>query len=274
MTLFSHAGSTYELPDLSPHFPYFPVDGKMSEEERACYLYDLDRHTKKVKTAFSDLVFDLQKNLEQTKDVKDIVCYLNYYDEHFKKLLHDCTNMAEVFEHIFSYSSFFDFEFIKRLTRKFASRKIKERLKKYRKMFQTYLKRRIVEFPDDAFEDANKSEKVYKVKTDRVFADLTGEDLQKLQYEMNKIFDNKFLRILRVEEGCVQLTFRGFEEDEFSITTKQQQALRNVDVLGIKYGEYFVDIEKGFVKESEKFGELYSSRDTVSNNRRRGSRIT
>ena len=206
-------GSTFGLPDLSPLFPHFSSDDKkMSEEEHSYYLFNLDKHTEKVKTAFGSLVFDLQKCLEQSETVEDIVFYLNLIisDEKIKKLLRGCTTIAKVFSKICEYSSFFDFEFLKSLARKFGSRKVKQKLKRYTAMLQDYLKRRIVEFPDYTFDDVKKSEKVYVVKTDKIFKDLTGEDLKKLQYEMNKILGNKMLCLLRVEEGCAQLTFRGF----------------------------------------------------------------
>lgn len=224
----------------------------MSDEKRSYYLFNLDRHTEKVKTAFASLVFDLQKSLEQERSVVDIICYLKLIieDINCKKLLNDCSTVAEIFDIINLYSSFFDFEYIKILTRKFGSIKVKKTMKKYTNMFQEYLKRRIVEIPDDAFDNENEFEKLYKVKTDHVLNNLSGEDLKKLQYEMNKILGHKLVRLLRVEEGCTQLTFRGFEINFDNLSKQELQALRNVGVQNITHGEYSMAIKKEFDKEN------------------------
>lgn len=65
---------------------------------------------------------------------------------------------------------------------------------------------------------------------------------------MNVILGHKLYRLLHVEEGCVQLAIRGFEEDELNISEEQQQALRNVGVLSISYGHRCVDIAEKFSK--------------------------
>lgn len=226
----------------------------MSDAERSCYLFNLEKHTEKVKAAFGSLVYDIQKHLEQKK-VKDLVHYLNRTttDKNLKEHLRDCSTTEELFDKLYVYSSFFDFEFLKRLTRKFGSRKIKHKLNRYIEMFRSYLKRRIVEMPNHTFDDVTESEKVYVVKTDKNFNDFTGEDLKKLQYQMNKILENKLLCLKHVEEGCVQLTFRGFEEDNFMITAEEKQDLRNVGVLSIAYGEHFMDFENEFIKKEVPF---------------------
>ncbi len=98
-------GSTFELPDLSPLFPHFPSSGK-TEEDYSYYLFNLKQHTEKIKTAFGSLVFDLQKNLEQSNNLQDVICYLKYiiFDENFKKELNGCTCMAKVLEKLYTFS--------------------------------------------------------------------------------------------------------------------------------------------------------------------------
>lgn len=222
----------------------------MSEEEYSYYLYNLNRHTEKVKTAFANLLFELQKHLEQTRSVRDVVLYLKMITRngHFETSF---SSMGEVFENLHTYSSFFNCELIKRLTRKFGSQKVKARLTKYRNMVEAYLKRRVIEFPNDVFEDSTISGEVYIIKTDHVFKDLTGEELCNIHYQMNRILKQKMVRLLRIEEGCTQLTFIGFAEDKFNITAEQQQTLRNLGVLSIRYGEYFINIEKEFPKHGK-----------------------
>ena len=65
----------------------------------------------------------------------------------------------------------------------------------------------------------------------------TLEEYDTLQFEMNKLLGGKLLRLVNVEEGCVQLTFRGFVEPELSLPKEKYQELRNIGVLSITYGE-------------------------------------
>ena len=111
-------------------------------------------------------------------------------------------------------------------------------------MFREYSKRRVVECPNDAFGDAEESVKDYDIvlKTDKIHQSLTVNELLKLRYEITKILGHK--RLLDVREGCVQLTFKGFEDEEFTVAEEQQQSLRNVGVLSISCGDQVVDISK------------------------------
>ncbi len=63
--------------------------------------------------------------------------------------------------------------------------------------------------------------------------------LDKLRAPINRILGTKFLRLLSVDKGCIQLTFRTLplvEEDIFSIIQDQVLSLKDLGVLSIKYG--------------------------------------
>lgn len=255
-----HTGSsTFELPDLSPYFPYFPASGKMSEEDHSFYLFELDQETQKVKRAFGSLRFDLEQNLE-TQKLENVIRYLELIKSDLKKLFTDCKSIEDVFDIFDPYSSFFDFELVKSLTHKFGSTGVKEKFKKYKKMFQKYLKHRVVECPHDSFGDIGNSEKVYVLKTDKSLETLTADDLKVLQYKLSKILENKLLRLLRVETGCMQLTFRGVEEEQLNIGAEIQQALRDVGVLSIRYGDQYVNISEKFMKQGIKMEKIFGEK--------------
>ena len=238
-----------ELPpvDLGPYFPYLSAES-MSEEELSFHRLQLNEETKKIKKSFASLVLNLQKRVEETSKLDDVVNILTFYDNVYEKLLHDCTSIAEVFRKISSVFSFFDYDLVKLLSRKFGSLSIKKDLKKYKKKFQDYSKRRICECPSDAFGDVQKSEKVYVLKTDKSIEDLTVAQLQQLQYEMNKVLGQRLLRLLDVEKGCVSLVFRIFEHRDLS--KHQQQALRKLGVLSVTYGEQCVDFSMALASEN------------------------
>ena len=229
----------------------------MPKENLDFYFYDLDCHTSKIKAAYSTIMSKLQEDLERNSTLQSVINCLKAYDKPLcdKLQLADCKSIEEVFSGIIDYFSFFNFEIIKVLTR-IASRNTRNDLKKYEAMFKTYSKRRVVECPSDAFGDAEESEKVYVLKTDRNLNSLGVMKLRQLCYEITKILGHK--RLLQVSEGCVQLTFRTID-DEFTVTEEQQQALRNVGVLGITYGDQMVDIAKKFQMSLKNVGELWDT---------------
>lgn len=235
--------------ELGPYFPYLSAES-MSKEDLSFYCLQLNEETKKIKKHFASLVFNLQKRVEETSKVGDVINILTFYDNVYEKLLQGCTTITEVFRKISSVFSFFDYDLIKLLSRKFGSLGIKKDLKKYKKRFQDYSKRRVCECPSDAFGDVLKSEKVYVLKTDKSLEDFTVAQLQQLQYEMNKVLGQRLLRLLHVEKGCVSLTFRTMEQHQMNLSKSQQQALRKLGVLNVTYGKQHVDISMALTPEN------------------------
>lgn len=142
----SCADSAFALPDVSVFFSNYQAG---MSEERYFYLYNLNEHTKKVKTAFAGLVFELQKYLEQNSSVQEVLNLLNLA---LAEQLNCYKTILEIFHKIVNYFSFFDYELIKLLIRHLGSKYLqKKKMKKYEKMFYEYSKRRVVECPNDAF---------------------------------------------------------------------------------------------------------------------------
>jgi hypothetical protein len=200
----------------------------MSEEDRYFYLQNLEEHTKKTKRAFANLVLGLQKYLQETESINRVIDSLKILHVELK----GNETWRDLFDVISKYISFFDYDLIKDLIRHFGSPNLKKKLRQYKKMFNEYSKRRVIECPDDAFGDVHETEKLIKLKTDKDMEKLTVEELKKLQYQISSVLGQRVLRLLRVEEGCVQLTFR-MTCEEFTLNSKQQQDLRNVGVSSI-----------------------------------------
>ena len=207
-------------------------------------MINLDRHTEKLKMAFASLVCDLEKHLSRQNERANVLLYLKLIDKNLHEKVRDYESISDIISELSEHISFFDYAIIRRFIREFGSANNKRKLKKYRGMFREYSKRRVIECPNDAFGVVDKAEKVWVIKTDKNFETLTVNDVKMLQCEMNKELGsvNKPMRLLSVEEGCVQLIFRGFGEEKFIITDKQQQNLRNLGVLSIRYGDQLMNI--------------------------------
>ena len=229
--------------ELAAYFPYLPVDGSMSEEERLEHVSALYRESEKIKKKFTAFMFNLQKDLEKNSKLEDIINLLVFYDKALAGKLSNSNSIALVFRNIRQYVSFFDYELLKVLAKHLGSSELKKKLVKYKMSFQEFAKRHICECPTDVFGDSESTdEKVYVIKIDRSMEDLTLEELKTLQRKMNEILGQRFLKPLKVQDGCVQVTFQTFHDNKLIITAKQQQALSKLGILNITCGSEFIDI--------------------------------
>ena len=149
------------------------------------------------------------------------------------------------------------YSIIKLLVQKLNSTAIAKKLKKYKKAFREYSKLRICECPAGAFGSCEDKEKVYVLKTEMKLND-SLEEFEKLQFEMNKVLGGKLLRLINVEEGCVQLTFRGFDEPELSLSKQNLQELRKIGVSGLSYyGDQVFDFSDSVPNPQQPAGITY-----------------
>ena len=199
--------------------------------------------TEILKRKFASLVFDVQKALVSNQwKVEDVTTLikLHYQSDEISKLLDESESIAEIFGRLSKYFSFFNYNIIKLIVSKLNSTAIIKKLKKYKKAFREYSKLRICECPAGASGSREDKEKVYVLKTEMKLNN-SLEEYEKLQFEMNKVLGGKLLRLIDVEEGCVQLTFRGFVEAELSLLKENGQELRNIGVLCLTYGDQEFD---------------------------------
>ena len=220
---------------------YFPLIS--DKEALPHYRMKLLDRTESIQRKFSSLVFDLQKalvnNQWQLEDVMTLI-KLHYPSDETSKLLDGSESIAEIFVRLSKYFSFFNYSIIKLIVSKLNSTTITKKLKKYKKAFREYSKLRICECPAGTFGSCEDQEKAYVLKTEMKLND-SLEEYEKLQFQMNKVLGGKLLRLVNVEEGCVQLTFKGFVEPELSLSKENGQELRNIGVLCLTYGDQVFD---------------------------------
>ncbi len=237
----------------------------MSEEELDHYRTKLYQETKAIKLKFDRLVFKLQQTVEKSLKVKDISCLLKSHEEHFEERLRDCATVSDVLDNAAPIWSFYDYKVIKDLIKNEGTDENKKHLEKYEKRFQDYSKRRMCECPKDAFGVQNKSEKCFALKMDENMNFFTLKQLKNLQFRMNRILGRKFLRLLRVEEGCIRLIFRSSSEDVIDLSPDQQRMLRRLRVLKVSYGDRSMDMpelevhDTASTKDDSEFNDRYNN---------------
>ena len=117
-------------------------------------------------------------------------------------------------------------------------------LQNYEREFDEYSKRRIYECPlvYGSMSDADHAELV--VKLDSVYEEFTVKELKKFQYRLSRtlhVSSQSVLRLLQVEEGCLQLIFQvpSFVQQEiFPLSSEQESALAAEGVIRLTCGDY------------------------------------
>ena len=229
--------------DLTPCFPFLATDD-LSEAEKDFQRQQLYSETQDIRRKFAGLVFDLQKSTEKSYKLEDVINVLKFHDKKFEKILKDCASIAEVFGKASNYWSFYDHGIIKLLTQKLGTSSSKRKFQRFEEKFQEYSRRRICECPSNVFGEKEKSETVLVLKSELELEDMTLKELRIYQHRMNRILKTSTMRLLHVDKGCMELSFRVLEDSLHmeAITEEKQHALRNIGVISISYGEFHCDL--------------------------------
>ena len=229
--------------DLTPCFPFLATKD-LSEAEKDFKRQQLYSETQDIRRKFAGLVFNLQKTVEKFHSVKDVKNVLIYHDRNFENLLQGCATIADTFVEATKYSSFFDHGIIKLLTKELGTNSNKKKLRQFQETFQEYSRRRICECPSNVFGEKETSDTVLVLKSEMKVEDTTVEELRIYQHRMNRILKTSTMRLLHVDKGCMELTFRvlGDALHVEGITKEKQQALRNMGIISISYGELHFDL--------------------------------
>ena len=207
----------------------------------------LYQETNKLKFQFASLMYDLVEDLEKRLSTEKIrkAFKLVFYDSNFKNVLSNCTGFDSVFLEVREFVSFFDYDLLEHLIDRFGSDSIKNELDEYNCHFEAFAKRRVTECPSNAFDGCEResSEKVLVHVADKIIKDLTVEELKKFKHRINLILGDKLVKVLFVNGGSIRLTFRVFEDKNFTITEEQRQALLKEGVISITYGNQYFDMQ-------------------------------
>lgn len=205
-------------------------------------MHFLKDSTDKIKQNYGHLISKLKREIEDSRHVQDVANSLTFYHQKFEQELENCSTMDKLFSIISKNCSFYNFGLIKFLAKEFGSSSLKKRLRRYKQKFRDYAKRRLCECPSNAFGRLENSEKVFKIKTEEGTSSIsTLEDLEQYQFELNKILGHRLLRLLSVEEGCLELTFSTFSSiDIYTLTERQQKALKKLKVVRVSYEDKLI----------------------------------
>ena len=161
----------------------------------------------------------------------------------FHKKLQNAKSIEKVMWIIEDYFSFFNYHVIEHIVSKLGTDKDKDELRKYKEEFDRYSKRRVYECLPDFGSESEAEHAILVFKLDSVYEQFTVKAVKDFQSKLCGILcvPPSALHLLRVEEGCVQLTFQlpDFVQQEiFPLSSEQERALVEEGVIRLTCGNY------------------------------------
>ena len=160
---------------------------KMTEDEISMKKVEFERDTKEIKLEFSRLLLRLQKSLEGSCKVNDVVNLLINLDD--EDMLKRCKSIAEVFKRANRFWSFYETRAVKLLIDELGTDQDRLNYENYKKKFQAFCLKRVFLFPDG--KSSHEVGKKLAMETDRHIERLPEEQKKQLQYEMARVFKGK-----------------------------------------------------------------------------------
>ncbi len=159
----------------------------MTEDEISIKKIEFERETKEVKVEFSRLLHRLQKSLEKSCRVDDVVNLLINLDD--EDMFKRCKLIADVFKKANKFCSFFETKVVKLLVEELGTDHDRDNYENYKRKFQSFCLKRVFLFPDgkSSQEIGNK----LAMETDKHIEGLPEEQKKQLQYEISRVFKGK-----------------------------------------------------------------------------------
>ena len=209
---------------------------------------------KKFANIFTSFFESLEKNGETS--VRKVVSSLKLYgsykpvyggeEEPFLrdklKSLPENPEFVDVSDIVLEYCSFFDYDLLSYLVEFFGSDKDNSDLGAYEKSFEEYAKRKVYECPSEVGEVSDsEQERTVVVKLDHHYEGCSLNTLINLRKKICDILSIKFMKLCRVERGCICLTFQlpsHVLDAILPLTDQQKELLSSLHVLFIMSGDY------------------------------------
>ena len=162
---------------------------KMTEDEISMKKVEFERDTKEIKLEFSRLLLRLQKSLEGSCKVIDVVNLLINLDD--EDMLKRCKSIAEVFKRANRFWSFYETGVVRLLIDELGTDQDRLNYENYKKKFQAFCLKRVFLFPDG--KSSHEVGKKLAMEADPYIKRLPEEQKKQLQYEMARVFKGKNL---------------------------------------------------------------------------------
>ena len=238
-------------------FPYLDVSG-LAKEQQQELKERLQFESQGIMMQFQKLVSATVKSLIGRKvPLDELVLHvmtLGTFDPVFKEpqvpllqhrleKLKTASTICKFFLILNDYFSFFNYEIVEHIIMELGTNKDKANLHNYQEKFDQYVGRRIFECVPHLGPESETDQPNLVVKLDEQFDNYTGTKVKRFCRKLSETFNlsKGVLRLCRVEEGCIQLTFQvpSFVQQEiFPLSREQERILQAEGVIKLRCGEY------------------------------------
>ncbi len=229
--------------EKSSIFPFLKTPN-LTDAKREKLMRRLKSETNEMKEKFAVLIdrtlFSLKKHEVSMGELKASLKQLNVPGKNkLSNKLKKITDIGKAFEVLHRFWSFFDYEILGVIIKKFCF-DIYQDFEEYVSKFKKYCNRRVCEVPDDSYSTKlSKSEekKNLHIQIDQTFINelerLKMLDLKDITDTLGKILDSD-LRILKIRDSII-LTFHCLHELDvlFPLSSKQEEELQEIGVRRI-----------------------------------------
>ena len=249
-----------------------PPFQQLSRKEKAELKVMLNNDVKKMKLLFGCLVTKTRDSVEQRISAVDFavsILALGAYEpapgglegrerrdqpllDEYSDEIKRAKTLSEIFNILSAYWNYLNFEILEYIIDLYGTSDDKERLKSYKEELCKFCKRRIFELPSSESYSSNGNalspkEEKFNVKFN-VSEDITCEAILQMRGRIAEILHVRpaVLNIVRVDAGCVQITFlipKFVAKEIFPLSDNQTSALsKDVAVIRLECGEYVFEV--------------------------------
>ena len=255
-------GTNTELTVLSRQPPF----QQLSPSEREDLIATLDEDVREMQYLFGCLVTKTRDSIEERISVLKLagsILTLGAYepapegrdrsllDEHSEEIK-NAESISKVFIILNSYWNYLNYEILGYIVELYGTYADIERLISYNEKLCNFCKRRLFELPSpesgSGTDNASSSrQEKFKIKLD-VREDITCKEALRIKRRIAKILlvNSAALIIVRVDVGCVQLTFlipKFIAQEIFPLSDEQTSALsKDPSVIRLECGDYVLEV--------------------------------
>ena len=238
-------------------FPYLDTSG-LNREQQQELEERLQFESQDIMMQFQKLVSATVKSLIRRKvPLDELVLHvmtLGAFDPVFKEpqvpllqhrleKLKTANTISKIFLVLNDYFSFFNYEIVEHIIIELGTDEDKENLHSYQQKFDQYVERRIYECGLHLGPESETDKPNIIVKLDEQYGNYRVAKIKRFCHKLSETLhlSEGVLRLCRVQEGCVQLTFQvpSFVQQEiFPLSREQEKALEAEGVVRLTCGEY------------------------------------
>ena len=235
-------------------FPLLKDMKDLPKEEREELLLRLNDDSETIRTSFATLVTHTQMYLRHSKTTSWEDLRRLFVECEIKELadqIESTDTISMILDKVKNgdYWSFFNYKLLESIITCFCKEAdLVAELSKYISDFKVYCQRRVSEVPRGSLGGQHidqQSSKLLRVKMDNIFSIQKSnlKQIQTIQFQLQKILKIKSLQLIDVDDGCIKLIFRLFDNAVSRVFPLGEEVKPALVEIGVRKVELKTDIK-------------------------------